>query len=280
MLPNVPLYVARIDAPPKSAEKLREMPNHPLPLQSPLLLQAGFSHGFFLRTGGVSEGVFSSLNFTTLTGDSRENVERNLSLAGESLGVDGRQIYFLSQVHGTDWVIVDGSEQQDEVLQKQGDIVLTKTTRVAAGIRTADCVPILLACPETGWVAACHSGWQGCVRQAAPATVAALRKAGAGRRLLSAVGPHISRKAFEVSEDVAIQLVDASPDKDIVDRSFAKPHVDLRKMVRSQLVASGLNDEDIDDVEGCTVLDEAHFFSFRRDGNPSGRMLSAIVGRG
>lgn len=255
------------------------MANSPLPLQSQLLLRAGFSHGFFLRTGGVSEGVFSSLNFTTLTGDPPENVAQNLALAGESLGVNGKKIYFLSQVHGTDSLIVDGSEEQAKVLEQEGDIVLTKAPDVAAGIRTADCVPILFACPDTGWVAACHSGWQGCVRKAAPETVTALRKVGA-RRLLAAIGPHISRESFEVSEDVAAQLVDASPDKNIVDRSYEKPHIDLRKMVRAQLCASGLADGDIDDVSGCTVLDAARFYSFRRDGNPSGRMLSAIVGRG
>src|SRR5690606_11789030 len=134
-------------------------------------------------------------------------------------------------------------------------------------------------CTETGLVAACHAGWQGCVKQVVPATVEKLRSLGA-ERLLAAVGPHISLASFEVSDDVAQELLRASPDKDIVDRSFAKPHVNLRKMVHSQLRASGLSDEDIDHEEGCTVLDEEDFFSFRRDGNPSGRMLSAIVGRG
>lgn len=255
------------------------MADSPLPLRSKLLDQAGFSHGFFLRGGGVSEGAFSSLNFTTITGDSAENVAKNLALAGKSLGVEGQSIYFLRQVHGTDSLVVDGSELRNEVEEMEGDIVLTRTSGVAAAIRTADCVPVLLACPETGWVAACHSGWQGCVRQAAPQAVRALYAAGA-KRLLASVGPHISLQSFEVSLDVAQELIDASPDKDIIDRSFEKPHIDLRKMVRAQLVQSGLSQGDIDDVAGCTVLDEANFFSFRRDGNPSGRMLSAIVGRG
>jgi copper oxidase (laccase) domain-containing protein len=93
------------------------------------------------------------------------------------------------------------------------------------------------------------------------------------------VGPHISLQSFEVGADVARQLVDASPDKDIVDHSYEKPHVNLRKMVRAQLRDGGLADADIDDVAGCTVLETARFFSYRRDGNPSGRLLSAIVGK-
>lgn len=255
------------------------MADSPTPLRSQLLDSAGFSHGFFLRSGGVSTGVFSSLNFTASAGDSAENVKKNLDLAGRSLGVGGEKIYFLSQVHGTDSLTIDGTELQDEVQKKEGDIVLTRARGIAAGIRTADCVPVLLACVETGWVAACHSGWLGCVRQAAPQAVSAVRAAGA-TRLLAAIGPHISTPAFEVSDDVAEQLEGASPDKNIVDHSYNKLHIDLRRMVRAQLLASGLLNEDIDDVLGCTFLDQANYFSFRRDGNPSGRMLSAIVGRG
>ena len=251
----------------------------PLFRTSRLLAQAGFTHGFFLRTGGVSQGIFSSLNFTTTTGDSAENVARNLAVAGQALDLDAEKIYFLSQVHGTDCVVVDGSENREEVLVTEGDVVLTRTPGVAAAIRTADCVPVLLGCTETGLVAACHAGWQGCVKQVVPVTVEKLRSLGA-KSLLAAVGPHISLASFEVSDDVAQELLLASPDKGIVDRSFEKPHVNLRRMVHSQLRASGLGDDDIDHVEGCTLLDQDDFFSCRRDGNPSGRMLSAIVGRG
>jgi copper oxidase (laccase) domain-containing protein len=107
----------------------------------------------------------------------------------------------------------------------------------------------------------------------------ALEAQGAGK-LLAAIGPHISLASFEVGQDVAQQLVDASPEEDIVDRSGPKPHVNLRKMVRAQLRGGGLRDSEIDDVPGCTVIERDRFFSYRRDGNPSGRMLSAIVGRG
>jgi polyphenol oxidase len=263
----------------KQPRKDYEMPTSPLSRTSELLSRAGFTHGFFLRRGGVSPGIFSSLNFTTTTGDSTENVERNLKIAAETLGVDARKIYFLSQVHGTGCSVVEGTEDREQVLATEGDVVITRKRGVAAAIRTADCVPILLGCTETGLVAACHAGWQGCVKQVVPATVEKLKSLGAVK-LLAAVGPHISLASFEVSDDVAEQLLRASPDKDIVDHSFQKPHVHLRKMVHSQLRASGVWNDDIDHVEGCTVIEQDDFFSFRRDGNPSGRMLSAIVGRG
>lgn len=247
-------------------------------LTSPLLSQAGFSHGFFTRRGGVSSGPFDSLNFTEVGGDSEENIQKNLNLVAQALRVQAEQIYFLTQVHGVAVRRVESGEDRMKVRAEVGDVVLSGKSDVAAAIRTADCVPILLACQETGLVAACHSGWQGCVKNVAGSAVRALREAGA-RSLLAAVGPHISLASFEVSEEVAEELAQASPDPDIVDRSGEKPHVDLRKMVHAQLRAEGLAESSLDDVPGCTVLDSEDFFSFRRDKNPSGRMLSAIVGR-
>lgn len=245
-------------------------------LQSPLLLAAGFRHAFLTRQGGVSEGVFHSLNFGLNYGDAAPHVQENLSRVANTLGIQPEHIYFLSQVHGVHAVTVDRSREQRDVRTQQGDIVLTGDTGAAAAVRTADCVPVLLGCKRTRWVAACHSGWQGCVRGAALAAVEALRNRGA-TDLVAAIGPHISLDAFEVGSDVAAQLVDASPDKDIVHRYGDKPHVDLRRMVRAQLRAAGVTDAHIDDVPGCTVLEPERFFSYRRDKNPSGRMLSLIV---
>lgn len=248
------------------------------PLRSSLLSDAGFKHAFFSREGGVSSGVFDSLNFATGSGDSPENLKTNLKRVGAELGVSGEQIYFLTQVHGVDHYLADGEESQAAVLAKEGDIVLTQKADIAAAIRTADCVPVLLACRKTGWVAACHSGWQGCEKGAAIQAVSDLRSQGA-TDLIAAIGPHISAASFEVDEDVAERLTAASPEKDIVDRTGERPHVDLRKMVRSQLLSAGLLNADIDDVAGCTVIEEERYFSFRRDKNPSGRLLSAIVGK-
>ncbi len=247
-------------------------------LESPLLRDAGFAHAFLTRRGGASTGPFSSLSFVQASGDTPEHVRENLRRVGAHLGVADSHIYYLSQVHGTETHVAHCSLDQEEFWSRKGDIVLTSDERAAAAIRTADCVPVLLACRKTGWVAACHSGWLGCVRGAAISAVRALEEQGAND-LIAAIGPHISKTAFEVGPDVAQQLLDASPDQGIVDLSYEKPHVDLRKMVRAQLVQSGVSDALIDDVHGCTLLEPERFFSFRRDKNPSGRMLSLIVPR-
>ncbi len=248
--------------------------------ESPLLRAAGFRHAFFTRRGGASAGPYESLSFSVAVGDSADNVSENLRRAATELGVEPSRLYFLSQVHGRDVVVVDGSENRDAVLHREGDAVASTAAGVACGVRIADCVPLLIADRASGAVAAAHAGWRGVAAGVAAETVRTLRGLIADRGdLIAAIGPHISVDAFEVSEDVAAQLRDASPDRDVIDRSHAKPHVDLRRILRAQLRALGLADEDIDDVGGCTVGDRERYFSFRRDGKQSGRHLAAIVVR-
>lgn len=249
-------------------------------LKSALLSDAGFVHGFFTREGGVSEEPYASLNTTTVTGDDPAHVDENLRRIARALDVTPSRLYFLTQVHGIDCVEVDGSQPHDAVLALHGDTVVARASSapLACAVRTADCVPVLLGCLDTGAVAACHAGWKGCARGALLEAVLALRARGA-TRLVAAIGPHISLTSFEVSEDVAAELLAASPDKTVVDRSHERPHVDLRKMARAQLESLDIALDAIDDVPGCTVLDVARFFSFRRDRERSGRLLSAIVPR-
>lgn len=249
---------------------------------SGLLTAAGFRHAFFTRNGGVSTGPYRSLNFSYAATDSPENVRENLRRAASALGVEPARIYFLSQVHGNEVRVLDGEENREQVLFEEGDAVLSLTPDLACGVRTADCVPVLIADRRSGGVGAIHAGWRGTVSGVVATAVTKLREISGGEgELLAAIGPHISRQAFEVSDDVARQLVECSPLDDVVDRSFGpRPHVDLRRIIRGQLRELGLADDAIDDVPGCNLLDEADFFSYRRDGKASGRHLSAIVARG
>jgi YfiH family protein len=231
---------------------------------SPLLQAAGFRHAFFTRRGGVSTGPYASLSFSTAVGDSHEHVRENLARAAAALGVEPGRLYFLSQVHGRDVVVLGGGE-----------------TPVACGVRIADCVPVLIADRKSGAVAAAHAGWRGVAAGVAAEAARRVRDlAGSDGELVAAIGPHISVSAFEVSEEVAEQLRAASPDPDVIDRGYGeRPHVDLRRILHAQLRELGLREPDIDDVYGCTVGDPERYFSFRRDGKTSGRHLAAIVAR-
>ena len=255
------------------------MTEHAEFLESALLRDAGFRHAFFTRNGGVSDGAYSSLSFSIAAGDSAHNVARNLERAASALGVESARVHFLSQVHGRLTHTLHESEDQAALIHMEGDALVSRAAGLACGVRSADCVPVLIADLRTGAVAAAHAGWRGAVNGIVTSAIEALRALSPNPEFVAAIGPHISRAKFEVSEDVAAALLKASRDREIVDRTHAKPHVDLRRMLHAELHSLGLNEASIDDVWGCTVLEPERFFSFRRDGKASGRHLSAIVPR-
>jgi polyphenol oxidase len=251
-------------------------------LKSELLSREGFRHAFFLRGGGVSTGPYESLNFSVAVGDSADNVGKNLERAAEVLGVSASRIYFLSQVHGAVTLTIDGREPRERVLQQEGDAVLSSVTDLACGVRSADCVPVLVGDRRSGSAVAIHAGWRGVVGGAVESGVRELRRAaGPDAELVAAIGPHIREAAFEVSPDVANELAAVSPVPAVVAApGGGKPHVSLARIVGAKLVALGVAERDIDDVGVCTVLEPGRCFSFRRDGKTGGRHLSAIVPRG
>lgn len=268
----------------------------PTPLTSALLARHGFRHGFFTRAGGVSPDPFASLSFSLSVGDAPANVAENRRRAASALGVPPERLLYASQVHGATALLVGERATFDEVVLEEADALVSEAKGVACGVRTADCVPILVGDPETGAVAAVHAGWRGVV---ANVTASALERLGAEcpalrsgagvARLVAAIGPHISQAAFEVSDDVAELLAGTwreagggTSDEVLLGcgQPGARPRVDLRRLVREQLRAAGLDDARIEDVPGCTFGDPSRFFSYRRDGQRTGRHLSAIVARG
>lgn len=248
-------------------------------LQSPLLEREGFRHAFFTRLGGVSPTPWASLNFAANTGDSLENVRQNLAIAAHVLGGSPDRIYFVSQVHGTIAQILEGDEDRTEVILREGDATVSNAADVVCGVRSADCATLLLGDRRSGAVAAVHAGWRGTVRGVVESALATLREvAGGDLEVVAAIGPHIESCCFEVGADVAAELAGCSPlgSSAVIERSGEKPRVDLRAILAAKLVASGVGPDAIDHVRGCTVCENDRFFSYRREGQVSGRLLSAI----
>jgi YfiH family protein len=264
-------------------------------LVSPLLISAGFVHAFFTRRGGKSAPPWDSLSFSTAQGDDPAAVHENRIRAARRLGVPERRLYYLSQVHGIEAQEVRGDESPDDVVRKVGDTTLSSTPYIACGVRTADCVPVLLGDRNTGAAAAVHSGWKGTLLRVVSVSVERLRlHIGGPGDLVAAIGPCISACCFEVGDDVATQLAQASSAGDS-SLSWGPPsaqarlktgspaptrRVDLRRIVRAQLLETGVSQDSIEDVPGCTYCEPERFHSYRRDGARSGRLLSAIVPRG
>jgi hypothetical protein len=249
-------------------------------LKSPLLAREGFRHAFFTRLGGHSPPPFDSLHFGA-AGQSADDLAANVRCAAEALDIDPARLYTATQVHGRDVIVVQGTEDRNDVLRQRADALATASAAVGCGIKIADCVPILVADRTSGAVAAIHSGWQGTEMNVVGAALISLRKLlGAPGDLVAAIGPHIEVCCFEVGDDVAARLRSCAIGADVVDRGRGpRPHIDLRKIVRGQLHSQGLPDASIDDVGGCTKCDGARFFSYRRDRENSGRLLAAIVVR-
>ena len=245
-------------------------------LRSELLEKAGFAHGFSLRTGGVSRGRFASLNLGRGLGDDDANVTENHRRFAEAVGFVPGALFEVSQVHGRRVRELEPGEQPELVRQEEGDALVARRPGLAVGIRVADCMPVLLAHPPSGDVAAVHSGWRGVEQRIVSAAVDTLGHPPA--ELLVAIGPHIRQPSFEVGEEVARRLeVVAGPGEAVVDRRPPKPHVDLTAIVRRELEALGIGA--VDDLGGCTFEEPDRFFSYRRD-RETGRHLAAIVARG
>jgi YfiH family protein len=243
------------------------------PVESEALNRAGFRHGFFTREGGISEGAYRSANFSYGVGDDSRHVDENFRRAEAALGLSPGRLVFLSQVHGNAVVELADGETRETARNLEGDAMVSRCEQLGLGVRTADCIPILIGDPATGCAAAVHAGWRGLVRGV---ILEAVRRMPSTQTLIAAVGPHIGVAAFEVSPDVAGELLDCSTARNPVSREYgSKPHVDLAQIAVAQLERAGVRSIDV--LVGCTVSEPDRFFSFRRDGAKSGRHLSAIV---
>jgi YfiH family protein len=249
----------------------------PVVLRSELLTARKVRHGFSTRIGGVSEGPFATLNVAVGPGDRKELVEENLRRFAAAIEVDPERLYQTSQVHGADVRMIVPGDDRLAVVQENADALVAHDPSTAVGVRTADCVPILLHEANTHVVAAVHAGWRGVVGGVVQSALAHLAiRARGSRGIAAAIGPCIGPCCFEVGEEVATALSDAAPgDERVVLRDRPKPHVDLRRAVRLQLQALGVHD--VEDVPGCTRCDAEKFFSHRRDGARSGRLIAAIA---
>jgi YfiH family protein len=234
-------------------------------------LLGAFPHGFTTREGGVSHGNFRSLNLSATVGDQPERVEENWQRLRRATGLAFARV---CQVHGCR--VVEGRDGLPPV--EEADAVTTSIRGLAACVSVADCVPVLLADPRSGAVAAVHAGWRGTLAGAAAEGVRALVE-GHGARpsdLLAAIGPGIGPCCFEVSQDLATRFRDA------FGPSVGNPRVngsraDLWRANEAVLRGAGLGRRHIDLLSLCTSCEERLFFSHRRDEGRTGRQVAFIA---
>ncbi|MDP9174738.1 MAG: peptidoglycan editing factor PgeF [Planctomycetota bacterium] len=250
---------------------------------SPKLQALGVAHAFSTRCGGISPAPFDSLNLGNPNGcdvqDDYARIWANYARLLNAIDCPNQPPLRVHQVHGNRVVRVNAANSFD--VADRADAIVSNDAARPISVRTADCVPILLASTDGKSVAAIHAGWRGIVAGVIPAAIAEMICGAPGlspQSLVAAIGPCIGRDAFEVGPDVVLAF----------DRLFAgraplnhlpggKALIDLKAAVGLQLLGAGMSEDCIDSTDRCTVTHRDEFFSHRRDGGVTGRMAAVIL---
>ena len=238
----------------------------------------GIVHGFFGRDGGVSSGIYASLNCGLGSNDKRARVLENRARVAKALGA--QQVVTLYQAHTPTALVIDEPVDPNEV--PKADAVVTATPGLAVATLAADCTPILLADGDAKVVAAVHAGWRGAVGGVIEAALGAMTAIGADkRRIRAAIGPCIGQPAYEVGPEFEAELLKLDPANArffVLPAGRTRVHFDLPGYVAARLVNAGVGSVELQ--APCTASSES-YFSYRRSQQRGeadyGRQISAIV---
>jgi hypothetical protein len=241
----------------------------------------GIRHGFFTRSGGVSPGVYTSLNGGVGSKDAPANVTENRARMAAALGVAPDHLLTPYQIHSPEVVVAEKPWTKEN--RPRADAIVTRTPRLAIGVSTADCGPLLLADAQARVIGAAHAGWRGAFTGVIEAVIAAMEKLGADRsRIAAALGPTIRQPNYEVGPEFVERFMAASKNNE---RFFAPSEraghtmFDLTGYIAERVQRAGI--AHFEDLGLCTFAEPERFFSYRRAtklGEPDyGRHINAIA---
>jgi purine-nucleoside/S-methyl-5'-thioadenosine phosphorylase / adenosine deaminase len=241
----------------------------------------GVSHAFFTREGGVSEGLYASLNGGTGSVDAPARVAENRARMAAAIGVEPQRFLTAYQIHSPQVVVAETPWAGDA--RPRADGIVTRMPKLAIGVSTADCGPVLLADPQAQVIGAAHAGWRGALFGVVEATVAAMERLGAAREhIRTALGPMIRQPNYEVGPDLIERFAAEDPDSDAFFAPAQRPgHAlfDLGGYVATRLRRAGVSR--IEDVGLCTYANPGRFYSYRRATHRAeadyGRHINAIA---
>ena len=242
---------------------------------------SGVRHGFFTRRGGVSQGLYDSLNGGYGSNDDEIAVTENRRRAVAQLGLGDAPLCTVYQCHGADCVTVAGPWSRHET--PKADAMVTDRCGVVLGVLTADCVPVIFADHEAGVIGVAHAGWKGALGGVVEAAVEAMIGLGATRlNIVAVTGPSIGPDSYEVGAEFHAEFIAADPDND--DFFIAASRAGHYLFDLACYVSDRLDELDIGRVELLphdTYADEQRFFSYRRSCHNGeydyGRLLSLVA---
>jgi YfiH family protein len=250
-------------------------------IEASILALDDIRHGFFTRQGGVSGGLYASLNGGVGSKDNIEHVTENRARMAAAVGVTPDRFVTAYQIHSPHVVVAETPWTAET--RPRADAIVTRMRALAIGISTADCGPVLLADPKARVIGAAHAGWRGALTGVVEATIEVMERLGARRNeIRAALGPMIRQQNYEVGPD----LIERFGTEDPASSRFFAPAAreghamfDLPGYIDSRLKRAGIRY--VEDLGHCTYADPERFFSFRRTTHRGeadyGRHVNAIA---
>jgi len=234
------------------------------------------NHGFFNNLGGVSNGIYKSLNCGIGSNDKKKNVIKNLKIVSKKIGVK-KKIILLHQLHSNKIFFINKISKKKLL----GDGLITNIKNIAIGILTADCAPIIFYDPKKNIIGAAHAGWRGAYKKIGKKMISNFKKKGSNLNDISAViGPCISQRNYEVKNDFKTKFLKQNPQNVNHFKVIKnKIYFDLKGYVFNQLKKAGINN--VETIKKDTFDPKNNFFSARRSlkkkNNDYGRNISIIM---
>lgn len=242
------------------------------------------THCVTTRLGGVSEGECTSLNLSFNRNDKRENVIKNYKIIADAIGVDFNKMILSNQVHDNKiWVVKP--EDAGKGLVKESDIIgfdglSTNCVGIPLVTFYADCVPVLMLDPVKKAITAVHSGWKSTVKNISCEALKLMKDTYGSdlKDIQVVIGPSICKDCFEVDADVYNCFIEAfSWCKQFTDYKYGKYHIDLQRIIKQNLVNSGVLEQNIAISDVCTKCNNDVFFSFRGDNGKTGSLVAIMM---
>ena len=224
--------------------------------------------GFTTRSGGVSSAPFDTLNCGLNTHDNHSDVAKNHRLVYDFAETEQADVALMGQVHGSEVKSI-----QSGCLYRETDALMTATPGLLLCVQVADCIPLLLCDPVHHIIAAVHCGWKPITAGIAEKCVKKMvdEFSAEPESILAALGPSAGNCCYEIGPDVAKHLKPKA-----LNKRNSRIYGDLKKELSIRLIDTGLEREHIEICNECTICNEKLFYSYRRDGIQSGRMLGFI----
>ena len=220
------------------------------------------NHCFFSKNGGVSQGIYSSLNCGLGSGDKKENVLKNLNIVSKKIGLSNENLFTMNQTHSNKVVVINSTNKH--IQRINSDALITSQKNIAISVLTADCVPILIYDEANQIIATVHAGWKGALSGIIENTIKEIIKIGKNNKINVAIGPCINANNYEVGQDFYDKFTQVSKKNENYFLPIKKNKFlfDLRQYINSKFEKLEVNH--IENIDFDTFSENGKFFSFRR----------------